>query len=153
MKLLLTMSLTSLMLAGCSSYNPYNYERNYQPDRPVMQSQQNPVSVIINSNVLFNVDSPDINPQFYLYLNNLATAIIQNKNTITIIGHTDNSGNKERNLQLSLDRANSVANYLYAQGVPQNSIIVQGMGDAYPLADNGTDAGRQKNRRVELLIQ
>lgn len=153
MKLLLTITLTSLMITGCTSYNPYNYERNYQPDRPEIQQAQPPVSVIINSNVLFNVDSPDISPQFYLYLNNLATALIQNKNTITIIGHTDNSGSKERNLQLSLDRANSVANYLYAQGVPQNAIIVQGMGDTYPLADNGTDAGRQKNRRVELLIQ
>ena len=72
--------------------------------------------------------------------------------TIEISGHTDNVGNPETNLKLSLDRANSVKNYLVQHGVTSSRVATKGYGDTQPAASNDTDEGRQKNRRTEVKI-
>ena len=72
--------------------------------------------------------------------------------TITIVGHTDNTGNDAINNPLSYNRAQSVANYLNQQGVAANRMSVSGQGSRQPVADNSTEAGRAQNRRVEILI-
>lgn len=71
---------------------------------------------------------------------------------LKIIGHTDNIGGKSYNDNLSLNRAKSVASYLSAGGIDRNSIIEQGKGFSQPVADNTTEQGRAKNRRVEIFI-
>ena len=71
---------------------------------------------------------------------------------VAVTGYTDNTGNDAINIPLSGNRATSVANYLEAQGVPAGEITAKGMGAASPVAGNDTDAGRAKNRRVEIAV-
>ena len=72
--------------------------------------------------------------------------------TVTIIGHTDSTGSDAINNPLSMDRANSTRNYLVARGVAANRVATDGAGSREPVADNNTDAGRAKNRRVEIYV-
>jgi outer membrane protein OmpA-like peptidoglycan-associated protein len=72
---------------------------------------------------------------------------------ITIIGHTDSTGSDAVNGPLSVQRAQNVRDYLSGRGVAVTSIITEGRGESQPIADNNTDAGRAKNRRVEILMR
>jgi outer membrane protein OmpA-like peptidoglycan-associated protein len=67
-------------------------------------------------------------------------------------GHTDSTGSYETNRTLSLKRALTVRDYLIAQGVPASTIDVEGLGPDRPVADNATDDGRARNRRVEIIL-
>jgi OOP family OmpA-OmpF porin len=87
-------------------------------------------------------------------LNLVANILKNNSNyTLSIIGHTDNKGKSEKNIDLSLKRAIAVQNYLIKQGVSIAQLRASGYGDAMPVADNKTLEGRAKNRRVELLLK
>lgn len=70
----------------------------------------------------------------------------------TIEGHTDNTGDPALNLQLSEKRAMVVADYLTTHGVDPLRVSAVGLGQDYPLASNDTEAGRQQNRRVEVVL-
>ena len=67
-------------------------------------------------------------------------------------GHTDSTGSYEKNRTLSLQRALTVRDYLIAQGVPASTIDVEGLGPDRPVADNATNDGRARNRRVEIIL-
>jgi outer membrane protein OmpA-like peptidoglycan-associated protein len=71
---------------------------------------------------------------------------------IAVEGHTDSVGGDDYNMKLSDNRAGAVRDFLVAQGVPAASVTSQGFGKTMPVADNGTAAGRQQNRRVELVV-
>ncbi|MGC2821058.1 MAG: OmpA family protein, partial [Candidatus Sulfotelmatobacter sp.] len=71
---------------------------------------------------------------------------------LQIEGYTDSIGSDEYNQTLSDKRAEAVRDYLVSQGVSMNSVTAQGMGKADPVADNSTAAGRQLNRRVEMIV-
>lgn len=71
---------------------------------------------------------------------------------ILVEGHTDSVGSDEYNLKLSRDRADSVADQLQANGIQGRRILVKGFGKSKPIASNNTDVGRQRNRRVEVII-
>lgn len=73
--------------------------------------------------------------------------------TLSVIGHTDNVGSKNANYELSVKRAQVVADYLVEGGLETNRIAVVGRGDTEPVSDNDTEEGKAKNRRVEFLIQ
>ncbi len=81
----------------------------------------------------------------------LALNKLQNKN-IKIIGHTDNSGQAQKNIQLSQSRAEAVKNYLIAKGIAASRLSLAGMGANQPVADNSTAEGRKKNRRIEFEV-
>lgn len=101
----------------------------------------------------FATNSADINSETMVEVDNLAKALLAYSNVhIEVGGHTDNTGNAANNLTLSADRANSVKSRLVAQGVDASRITTNGYGDANPVADNGTDEGRQQNRRIEIKI-
>jgi hypothetical protein len=68
------------------------------------------------------------------------------------IRHTDSTGSDEYNQQLSEKRAASVRDYLVQQGIPISGVAVMGFGKTEPVASNSTAAGRQQNRRVELVV-
>ena len=72
--------------------------------------------------------------------------------SISIDGHSDSTGTRERNRELSHDRAHRVTNYLVARGVPADMITTQFHGQRFPIADNRTAAGRDQNRRVEVKL-
>jgi outer membrane protein OmpA-like peptidoglycan-associated protein len=71
---------------------------------------------------------------------------------LTVEGHTDSTGTPAFNQKLSEQRAMTVRDYLVQQGVDMNSITAAGLGEGMPIADNSTAAGRQKNRRVEIIV-
>ena len=71
---------------------------------------------------------------------------------IQVEGHTDSVGSDEYNLKLSQQRADSVRDYLVAQAVPAPNVSAVGLGKASPVASNDSAAGRQQNRRVELIV-
>lgn len=72
---------------------------------------------------------------------------------ILVAGHTDNVGDPGSNLRLSTARAQSVRDWLVdASGIPATQFAIQGYGDTRPLTDNGTNAGRARNRRVEITL-
>jgi outer membrane protein OmpA-like peptidoglycan-associated protein len=72
---------------------------------------------------------------------------------LTIVGHTDSTGSDRINNPLSIERAQSVRDYLAARGVSPQRVEVAGRGSREPVADNGTDAGRARNRRVEIFLR
>jgi len=75
-----------------------------------------------------------------------------NLEVIIAVGHTDSTGNQALNQKLSVNRADSVKNYLVSKGIEKNRIYTEGKGASQPVADNKTTEGRAKNRRVEVEV-
>lgn len=71
---------------------------------------------------------------------------------LMIIGHTDMQGTSEYNMALSLERAESVKEYLVSQGIDERKLSTRGMGETEPVADNSTEQGRFRNRRIEFMV-
>jgi len=69
---------------------------------------------------------------------------------VRIAGHTDDTGRAETNLRLSRERARAVADWLLGRGVREDQVIAQGYGSTQPIADNATETGRARNRRIEV---
>ena len=85
-------------------------------------------------------------------LNELAEYLNSNNFTLTLIGHTDNVGSEADNLVLSKKRADAVKNYLVSKGIADVRINTIGKGESEPLVSNETAQGKEKNRRVEFII-
>jgi outer membrane protein OmpA-like peptidoglycan-associated protein len=73
--------------------------------------------------------------------------------TLKLSGHTDNQGDAAKNMLLSEKRAKAVKKYLVSKGVKADKVITEWFGPDKPIADNTTEAGRQKNRRVEMKVE
>ena len=115
--------------------------------------QTNRGMVMTLSDVLFDTGRATLKPGADRDLDRLAQALKDNPNTRVIIeGHTDSVGGDEYNMQLSDRRAEAVANALQMRGVPADRYEVKGLGKAFPVASNDTPAGRQQNRRVEIVF-
>lgn len=111
--------------------------------------------IILNmpGNITFATDSSDINARFYEVLNSVAIVLKEyNQTLIDVTGHTDSTGSDQYNLELSQRRAQSVANYLMAQGLDSRRFYIVGAGESQPIATNDTAAGREQNRRVEIRL-
>jgi len=112
------------------------------------------VKVTFDSGILFATGKADLSTSAKNSLAHFATVLNNNRDCdIQIIGHTDNTGSDAVNQPLSVNRANSVNNYLLSCGVNSAQIkSVTGQGSTNPVADNSTAAGRQQNRRVEVYM-
>ncbi len=111
------------------------------------------IRLIMPGNITFKTDSADINASFYPVLNSVAKVLKKYDNsTLMVSGHTDSTGSAEYNLNLSRQRAQSVASYLEGQGIKSSRFEVLGMGSSNPIASNANANGRAQNRRVELKI-
>lgn len=119
----------------------------------VSRNQDNQLMVSMPSDVTFQSGSAEINPLNYQALTVIANTVRQRQGKMVIVGHTDNTGSLELNQSLSLARANGVANYMFAQGVPVANIHTDGMAYHKPIASNDTPQGRAMNRRVEIILQ
>lgn len=119
-----------------------------------VERQGDNIQLIMPGNITFATDSSDIASNFYSPLNNLANSFRQyEQNSIEIIGHTDSTGSHAHNMSLSQRRAQSVANYLSAQGVNSARVSTRGAGPDQPIASNANEAGRSQNRRVEINLR
>jgi outer membrane protein OmpA-like peptidoglycan-associated protein len=112
-------------------------------------------AILVNlpDGVTFDVASYSLKPGFRATLDQVADSLIKYPNSlIDVYGHTDSTGSDAYNQTLSENRARTVAAYLQSRGVPAARIRSQGFGETMPVADNTTEAGRMKNRRVEIKI-
>ena len=121
---------------------------------PVPSIEANSLLIALDSEVLFDVNKYDVrvHPEAEEVLKNLAIVLKEmDVKNFEIDGHTDSDGSDEYNQVLSEKRANSVKNFLVSQGVTAE-ITTKGYGESKPVASNDTAEGKQKNRRVEIVI-
>jgi outer membrane protein OmpA-like peptidoglycan-associated protein len=119
----------------------------------VSQTADNRLKLEIPSDVSFDTGRSDIKPNFRPVLERFATTLNENPATsVTIIGHTDSTGNDAVNQPLSVDRAAHTRDYLTMRGVNPSRIAVNGRGEREPIASNDDPAGRARNRRVEIYV-
>jgi outer membrane protein OmpA-like peptidoglycan-associated protein len=111
------------------------------------------IRLVMPSNITFGVDRSEVRPEFYSTLESVAVVLKEfSKTNIRIAGHTDSTGSSEYNQTLSERRAASVGQLLISYGIVSGRVWTTGYGERYPIADNGTEFGRQQNRRVELEL-
>ena len=115
--------------------------------------QNENLKITMNSEISFDYNSAQLTHSFQNSLDKVADILTRYpRSSIRITGHTDSRGSTEYNQQLSLQRAQSVGYYLSDRGVGSSRIITEGRGESQPRATNDTEAGRQLNRRVEMLV-
>jgi outer membrane protein OmpA-like peptidoglycan-associated protein len=111
------------------------------------------IRVNFDSGILFKVNSAELGPGAKADIDKLAQTLQKYEGTNIIIeGHTDNTGSRDLNQGLSERRAQAVAAYARSRGVDASRIQSKGYAFDQPIADNNTEAGRQQNRRVEVII-
>ena len=120
----------------------------------ILQTRDSARGLIVNmSDVLFDFGSYTLKPGAREKLAKISGIVLAHPGlSLQIEGHTDSVGGDDFNQQLSERRADSVRDFLAEQGVPASSIIARGFGKTQPVATNDTAEGRQRNRRVELVV-
>jgi outer membrane protein OmpA-like peptidoglycan-associated protein len=120
----------------------------------VLQTTDSPRGLVVNmADVLFDFGRYNLKSDANIKLAKLAGIILAHPGLhLAIEGHTDNIGSDEANMKLSQQRADTVRDYLVQQGLAADTLTAVGMGKADPVADNSTNEGRQKNRRVEIIV-
>ena len=120
----------------------------------ILQTRDSARGLIVNmSDVLFDTGSYTLKPGAREKLAKISGIVLAHPGlSLQIEGHTDSVGGDDFNQQLSERRADSVRDFLAAQGVPGSSITARGFGKMQPVASNDTPEGRQRNRRVELVV-
>jgi len=111
------------------------------------------IKITFESGILFDTDSAELLADARANIESLATILKKYPDTnILVEGDTDSTGTEEYNQALSERRAQAVANYQQNLGIPGSRISTVGLGELNPIASNGTEYGRQQNRRVEIAI-
>ena len=119
---------------------------------PVPSVEANSLLITLDSGILFDVDKYDVRPEAKRALASLATVLKEaDVKAFEVDGHTDSDASDEHNQVLSENRANAVKNFLTSQGITAE-ITIKGYGKTRPVASNDTPEGKQKNRRVEIII-
>jgi len=129
-------------------------ERLRQQLSAVLETQETARGLIVNiSDVLFDFNKYTLKPGSRETLAKVSGILLAYPGLkIQLEGHTDSIGSDEYNQKLSEDRANAVREYLVGQGVPGTTVTAAGFGKSNPVASNDNAAGRQKNRRVEMVV-
>ena len=111
------------------------------------------IKITFDSGILFDVNSSALKSEAKVNLQKLAEILKKYDDTdILVEGHTDSTGPAEHNLDLSMRRAQSVANHMTTNQVPSIRFRIMGYGEDQPIASNVTASGRQANRRVDIAI-
>ena len=112
-------------------------------------------NLILNmpGNVTFDTDSIVLKQHFDQVLDSVALVLKKyDKTYVDVLGHTDSTGSDAYNMRLSYNRASVVADYLQSKGVKRERLVVNGLGEGFPIASNDTEEGRAQNRRVEIAL-
>jgi len=129
---------------GANSYYKTPFTVNLQFDPP---------KTFVLDDVEFDFGKATLRASSYGTLDDLVDYLNRKPNErIEIGGYTDNVGSDEKNMVLSLERAQSIVAYLVAKGIDNNRLVAKGYGANDPVAENDTEEGRQKNRRTEVKI-
>ena len=125
-----------------------------QQDLEELQAKQTDRGIVLTlGDVLFETAKAELQPGAVRTIEKLAEFLLNTPNRNALVeGHTDSRGSDEFNLGLSERRADSVRRALINAAVPPERITIKGYGKRFPVAGNDTEAGRQQNRRVEIVI-
>ena len=120
----------------------------------ILDTRDTPRGLVVRmGDVLFDTGKYDLRPEAREKLAKLSGVVLSHPGlSLAVEGYTDNVGGDELNQKLSEKRAESVRTYLVAQGLSDGSVSSQGFGTSTPVSDNATAAGRQQNRRVEIVV-
>ncbi|MES1199510.1 MAG: OmpA family protein [Pseudomonadota bacterium] len=136
-------------------------DQQYQNLRQRLQGTGVGVTRVSESQILlnfpadltFDVDRDDVKGQFVPTLRDVGNVLSQYpQTTIDVYGHADSTGTDEHNQALSERRALAVSSLLINSGVMRQRVVATGFGESRPIADNGSESGRARNRRVEVYI-
>jgi len=129
-------------------------ERLRQQLNMILETQETARGLIVNiSDVLFDFNKYTLKPGAREKLAKVSGILLAYPGLkIQLEGHTDSIGSDDYNQKLSEDRANSVREYLLSQGVPGTTVTAVGYGKSQPIASNDSAAGRQRNRRVDMVV-
>ncbi len=120
----------------------------------VVRTPDNQLKLNIPSDISFSTGSAALKPELRDVLQQFAQGLKENPGTLVrVVGHTDNVGSDALNNKLSLERADTVRDFLEDRGVSRSRIDVAGRGEREPIASNDTAEGRAKNRRVEIFLR
>jgi outer membrane protein OmpA-like peptidoglycan-associated protein len=120
----------------------------------ISRTADNQLKLNVPSDISFDVGSANIRPELRSILESFANSLRGDPTLrINIIGHTDSQGSDATNDPLSLHRAHSVRDFMSDRGISSNRIETAGRGEHEPVANNTTEAGRAKNRRVEIFLR
>ena len=119
------------------------------PPAPVAVTEK----ITYGADALFDFDKSVLKPEGMAKLDDLVAKLSKvTLEVIIAVGHTDSIGTDAYNQKLSVRRSEAVKAYLVGKGIEKNRIYTEGKGESQPVADNKTDAGRAKNRRVEIEV-
>lgn len=132
----------------------YSAVKDYQPivlDIDLEKAQEGTTAVL--QNIFFDVDKYDLKEKSVTELKKILRFLRENPSLkVEISGHTDDTGSASYNTELSQKRAQAVHDYLLSNGIEAKRMIPKGYGSGRPIADNSTEEGRQKNRRIEFKL-
>jgi OOP family OmpA-OmpF porin len=129
-----------LFLSGCAVMEP----------APAPKAER----TIVLDNILFDFGKAAVTPEAAKALDRLVAFLKENRDKrVELEGHTDAVGRESYNLRLSGKRAGAVKDYLVKRAIEASRISVQGFGGIKPIADGKTEAGRARNRRVEIKVR
>jgi len=119
----------------------------------VTQTADNQLKLSIPNDISFATGRHDIQPRLMPILDQFAQGLNQQPSMeVRIVGHTDNTGSDAINNPLSVNRAQSARDYLVGRGVAASRISIDGRGSREPIADNSSEAGRARNRRIDIFL-
>ncbi len=120
----------------------------------ILETRESPRGLVITmADVLFDTGRYDLRSETREKLARLSGIVLTHQGlNLEVEGHTDSTGGAEANQKLSEQRAGTVRTFLIKQGLAEESVTAVGLGETTPIADNTAAAGRQKNRRVELIV-
>jgi outer membrane protein OmpA-like peptidoglycan-associated protein len=119
----------------------------------VSQTADNQLKLSIPNDISFASGKSDIQPRLKPILDQFAQGVNQQASMeVKIVGHTDNTGSDAINNPLSVRRAESARDYLVSRGVAASRISTEGRGSREPIADNAIEAGRARNRRIDIYL-
>lgn len=156
--------LLATSLSGCGGVITFQGEKAFSmgghpapapaPTPPADHAQVSNGKIVIDEKIQFEHDKAGILPVSFPILDAVAKVMKENPQVkkILIEGHASAEGDAAYNMKLSDDRAKSVMSYLEQHGVDKSRLSAKGFGTTQPLADNATEQGREKNRRVEFTI-
>jgi OmpA-OmpF porin, OOP family len=124
----------------------------FEVDSATATSAYDP-NMLFDEHIEFPLGSAEVPEEVKPRLDLIAEGLKDYDRLVHVVGHTDSTGEAATNMTLSLERATSVVDYLVRQGVPADQLRAEGMGQDKPVADNETEEGRQKNRRIEFVSE
>jgi OmpA-OmpF porin, OOP family len=155
---MIVLSIASLLaLTGCATPGKTGEVSKFDitaasPD-DIRKALEKDGKVVISGGVLFETDSAKLAPSATDLVRRISEVMKQNPNLkISVVGHTDSTGDYNYNIQLSERRAKAFADALVKDGVAANRLTAVGVGPQSPVATNDTPEGRAQNRRVELVV-